>query len=133
MRLPFPKLELRYRLVSKMVTGEKMSKATCMAVVSMEFEPQWLGLSREERRGYASQMDAILKKHPDVQVRWFDSDALGTGFSDFVMCEFHELEHYHFLWEELRDTVVFSMPYLRIKSVMLGIERGYERYEATQP
>lgn len=74
----------------------------------------------------------IAARHPDVSLRWFDADALGHGYSDFVVCEFSEMARYHFLWEELRDTALFSTPYLHIKDVILGIERGYELYEAAR-
>lgn len=45
--------------------------------------------------------------------------------------ECNDLEHYHFLWEELRDSVLFTTPYARLKDVVLGLERGYQRYEAS--
>jgi len=103
-----------------------------IAIVLLEFEARWLALSREERGGWAARIAAILVRHPGVGVRWFDADALGRGYTDMVLCEFDDLMAYHFLWEELRDTELFSTPYLRIKDVQLGIERGYEAYEAAQ-
>ena len=35
-------------------------------------------------------------------------------------------------FQELRDTELFSRPYVRIVNVFLGIERGYEEYENRQ-
>jgi hypothetical protein len=102
------------------------------AIVALEFEPAWLALDRGERNRYAALVVEIAARHPSVSFRWFDADALGHGYTDFALCEFDEVEAYHFLWEELRDTKLFSVPYLRIRNVMLGIERGYQRYEAAR-
>jgi hypothetical protein len=101
-----------------------------VAVVLLQFEPRWLALPREERRKVAAVVTEIVARHPDVAVRWFDADALGHGYTDFVTCEFSEMAAYHFLWEELRDSTLFTTPYVHIKDVVLGIERGYEAYES---
>lgn len=106
------------------------SRLSIAAVVRLDFEPAWLGLSRDARRDFASRISAILERHPDVDMTWFDADALGSGYSDFTICRFDDLKAYHFLWEELKDTELFSRPYLRIIDVTLGIEQGYEAYEA---
>ena len=100
------------------------------AIVLLQFEPSWLALSRAQRGAIAAVVTEIVGRHPDVALRWFDADALGHGYTDFVVCEFTEIAAYHFLWEELRDSTLFSTPYLHIKDVVLGIERGYEVYES---
>lgn len=107
------------------------SRPRYAVVVLIEFEPTWLALPRERRREVAGSLQAIVDRHPEVQVRWFDADAFGRGYSDFVLCECSDLERYHFLWEELRDSVLFTTPYARQKDVVLGLERGYQRFEAS--
>jgi len=99
------------------------------AVVRLAFEPAWLALPREERRRWAGCAAEIAGRHANVSMTWYDSDALGSGYTDFVICRFSDLLAYHFFWEELRDTELFSRPYVRIVDVALGIERGYEAYE----
>lgn len=100
------------------------------AVVKLAVEPAWLALPRDERRAIAAVIEDICARHPDVSLDWYDADALGNGFSDFAFCRFADLGAYHFLWEELKDTVLFAAPYMRIAGVDLGIARGYEAYEA---
>jgi hypothetical protein len=108
-----------------------MAKPRYLAVVRLAFEPAWLALPRDERRGHAARIAGILARHAEaVGVRWFDADALGAGWTDFVVCEFADLLAYHFLWEELRDDLLFARPYVRLVDVTLGLERGYEAYEA---
>jgi hypothetical protein len=99
--------------------------------VLLAFEPAWLALPRERRREVAAALQAIVGRHPEVHVRWFDADAFGRGYTDFVLCECNDLERYHFLWEELRDSVLFTTPYARLVDVVLGLERGYQRFEAS--
>lgn len=99
------------------------------AVVLLEFFPAWLALSRVKRNEIAGKAQDIIAKYPEVTVRWFDADALGHGYTDFAFCEFDDLQRYHFLWEALRDTEIFTHPYATIKDVILGIESGYQAYE----
>ena len=99
------------------------------AVVRLAFEPAWLALPRPERRTWAGRVSDLCARYPKVSLTWYDSDALGSGYTDFVICRFTDFAGYHFLWEELRDLELFSRPYVRIVDVTLGIERGYEAYE----
>ena len=111
---------------------EKASTARYVAVVLLEFQPAWLALSRSQRAARLATLRPAFERYPDVALRWLDADALGHGYSDFVVCEFSDLERYHFLWEEIRDSALFSVPFVAIKDVMLGIEGGFQRYEASQ-
>jgi hypothetical protein len=100
-------------------------------VVALQLLPSWLALDRGARRAKAEPMQAIAARHQSrVSFDWFDADALGNGFSDWVLCRFDDLDHYHALWEEIRDTEVFAHPYAEITQVMLGLADGYQRFEA---
>lgn len=103
-----------------------------IAIVYLAFEPCWLALTRPERRARAEQITAILQRHPGVQFSWFDADALSGDHTDFAICRFSDMRDYHHLWEELRDTSIFSKPYARIVNVTIGIENGFQDYEETR-
>ena len=103
------------------------------AIVALELLPAWLARSRDERNAATERLSPILERYHDVTFRWFDADALGSGYSDFVICEFSDLERYQFLWEEIRDTEFFTVPLASITSVMLGSENGFRRFEASRP
>ena len=107
-----------------------MSSLSMAAVVRLAVEPSGLAVPRTRRREIAAAIPDICARYPEVTLEWFDADALGNGFTDFVICRFSDMKSYHFLWEELKDTEVFAAPYMRISGVDLGIERGYEHYEA---
>ncbi|NVK33239.1 MAG: Darcynin 2 [Rhodobacteraceae bacterium] len=109
-----------------------MSKPLAMmAIVYLNVEPAWLALSREKRRSFAEMIGDILSRHPDVSFSWFDADALSGKCSDFAVCRFFDMRAYHHLWEELKDTEIFTHPYARIADVSLGIENGFQDYEDT--
>lgn len=100
------------------------------AVVTLKLLPEWLALDRAARREKAAELRGIVVRyHADVEVDWYDADALGTGYTDWVMCRFDSLDRYHALWEELRDLQFFSHPYAEIAQVLLGLNDGHQRYE----
>ncbi len=100
-----------------------------IAVVYLAFTPSWLALTRQQRRQHAALISEILARHPGVSFSWFDADALSGDHTDFAICRFTEMRAYHHLWEELRDTEIFSHPYARIVRVSMGIENGFQDYE----
>jgi len=112
------------------VSNDNVRPLPMAAIVYLAFETAWLALSREDRGAYAQMIGKILARHPKVSFDWYDADALSGGFSDFAICRFSDMRAYHHLWEELRDTEIFSKPFARIVNVTMGIENGFRDYEA---
>ena len=101
------------------------------AVVVLRLLPAWLALDRTTRNETSAPMLEIAARHrADVEVDWYDADALGSGHTDWILCRFDSLDRYHAMWEELRDLEFFSHPYAEIVQVLLGLNDGYRRYEA---
>jgi hypothetical protein len=101
------------------------------SVVVLRLLPSWLALDRATRQEKASAMFAIASAYEaDVEVSWFDADALGSGYTDWILCRFDSLDRYHAMWEELRDLEFFFHPYAEVVQVLLGLNDGYQRYEA---
>jgi len=100
-----------------------------VSILFFEAQPGWLALSREKRNEIMGPLRGILTKHSGVSLRWLDADTIGHGYTDMALCEYHDIRDYHFLWEELRDTPVFSVPYFILKSTSMGIEDAYVAYE----
>ncbi len=99
--------------------------------MTLRLLPQWLQLDRSTRNAMAAPLQTIAATYNDeVSVEWFDADALGTGYTDWVYCRFDSLDRYHSMWEELRDLQFFSHPYAEITQVILGLSDGYQRFEA---
>jgi len=101
------------------------------AVVVLRLLPDWLALDRATRRATSAPMLDIAGRYRDeVSVDWYDADALGTGYTDWILCRFDDIDRYHAMWEELRDLEFFFHPYAEIVQVLLGLQDGYERFEA---
>ncbi|AWB46532.1 Darcynin 2 [Paenibacillus sp. CAA11] len=102
-----------------------------MMIVLLEFYPSWLALPRERRRAYAASLQEILTKYSqDVNVRFFDAEALpGKDYTDFAVCETGDMQKYHFMWEEIRDSEVYTKGYMKIKDVVMGMENAFQAYE----
>ncbi|MDQ0201307.1 hypothetical protein [Neobacillus ginsengisoli] len=45
-------------------------------IVLVEFYPSWLAMTREERGKRANELKEVILKYPEVQVRFFDAEAL---------------------------------------------------------
>ncbi|MFS0559385.1 darcynin family protein [Terribacillus sp. 179-K 1B1 HS] len=102
-----------------------------MMIVLLEFYPSWLALPREERRRYASSLQEIMQTYEEhVKVRFFDAEALpGKDYTDFVICETDDMKSYHFMWEEIRDSIPYTKGYMKIKDVIMGMENAFQSYE----
>jgi hypothetical protein len=107
-----------------------MSDLNYGIIVMLEFYPSWLALPREKRRELAKDLYNIVGKYQEhVKVKFFDSDVLGGRYTDFVVCETKDMKQYHFMWEEIRDTVAYSHGYFKIKDVVIGIQNAYQQFE----
>ncbi|MBO9606208.1 MAG: Darcynin 2 [Paenibacillaceae bacterium] len=100
-------------------------------MVKLEFYPAWLRLARTERRDLAQDMYGIIGRYAGkVEVEFYDADALHGGFTDFVICRTEDMKHYHYMWEEIRDTRAYAGGYVKIVDVTIGIRDAHRAYEA---
>jgi hypothetical protein len=93
-----------------------------MAVIEFQILPKWFELDSRTQRDYAIQLSQMMKRYKDVDSRWFDTDAWTGEFSDFVICEFENLQEYNDMWSELRRHPFLATPYARIGQVLMGME-----------
>ncbi|MDN5203060.1 hypothetical protein QQ008_16850 [Fulvivirgaceae bacterium BMA10] len=91
----------------------------------------WLQLSREERgEFFEKELAPIMVKYQQaLTIRLFDSEAFHAKTSDFMIVECTDLEQYYFFIEEIRDTKLFSEPYIELTDVIMGIENGFKQFE----
>jgi hypothetical protein len=97
-----------------------------MSVVEFEILPAWFELDARTQRDYAKQVGGLMKRHPNLHSRWFDSDAWTGEFTDFFLCEFEDLEAYNEMWSEMRRHPLLATPYARIGHVLMGMELNME-------
>ncbi len=100
-------------------------------LVLYQVNNHWLTLTREERSNfYEGKMLPLIKKFSNqLSVRLFDSEAFHAETSDYMIIECSDLKDYYYFMEYLRDTELFSKPYLVLKDVIIGIENGFKAFE----
>ncbi len=94
----------------------------------------WLSLNREERNQFTEkELSPILQKFEDrLKVRFYDSEAFHAKTSDFLIVETKLLKDFYFFMEYIRDTKLFTKPYIELNDIILGIEGGFEDFEKTE-
>ncbi|GEM47532.1 darcynin family protein [Deinococcus cellulosilyticus] len=92
--------------------------------------PAWLRLTRQERTAFRERvLEPIFAIHASVEVQAFDAEAFSASCSDFLILRTPDLQAYYHLMEALRDTEMFTVPYLEVKDIIIGLQDGYQRYE----
>ena len=94
--------------------------------------PAWLRLSRAERNAFnATHVRPIFEKHAErISARFCDAEAFSARCSDFVIFQMRALKDFYAMFEELRDTPLFTEPYLTVNDLIVGLEDGFQHFEA---
>jgi hypothetical protein len=101
-----------------------------VVLVSLTALPAWLALTREERgRVVAEEVEPAAAAHPACTLRWIDAEAFTATCSDVLLVETEDLRAWTHLWERLRDSSLFAVPYFALEGIVLGVEDGYVDYE----
>lgn len=93
--------------------------------------PAWLSLSRDERRAaVAEHVAPLLAKHrATTSVRWYDAEAFSANPTDLAVIDTTSLQDWYDLYEGLRDSPLWTVPYFRTEQVILAVEQGFRDYE----
>jgi hypothetical protein len=93
----------------------------------------WLALTPNERFAFLGETIApILGRHPDVSMRFFDSEAFHAGCTDVVMWETASILSYQAIVEELRETLFWG-GYFEIVDIVASIENAYALHYRVDP
>ena len=96
--------------------------------------PSWLRLDRDQRAAVVERdVTPSLAAHPAITARWVDVEAFTADSSDILLVETDALRDWNHLFEALRDTSLFAVPYFRLDRILIGAQDGFRDYEATQP
>jgi hypothetical protein len=92
----------------------------------------WLALTPKDRYKYFYEVIfPILKKYPKVSMRFFDSEAFNSDFSDLLMWETSDIMSYQSIVEELRETKFWG-PYFSIRQIVPSIENAFDHHYKTE-
>jgi hypothetical protein len=93
----------------------------------------WLRMSPKERFEFRDTIIApILKKYPEVKMRFFDSEAFSGRYTDVLMWETSSVKDYQFLIDELRDTLFWGT-YFDVVEIVPAIEEAYAHVHSVEP
>ncbi|MFJ6747907.1 MULTISPECIES: darcynin family protein [unclassified Streptomyces] len=100
---------------------------TYTILVTCNFAPSWLALSRPERKAYrAAHVIPLFARHADhLSARFHDSESFHAEFSDLILFETESLEHYFLLIEDLRDCPLLTEGHVTLQESFIAIENGY--------
>jgi chlorite dismutase len=88
----------------------------------------WLKLEPKERFGFLDKtIQPILKNHPTVKMRFYDSEAFSGKASDIIVWETDDLRSYQHLVEELRESDFWGT-YFEVLDIIPTIENAYAEY-----
>lgn len=88
--------------------------------------PEWLALSRSERRRIAdAALGTVLGGRVSTSMRFFDAEAFSARCSDIAVFTTTDLAEYYLVIEELRDSALFTTPYFRLDELILALEDGH--------
>jgi chlorite dismutase len=89
---------------------------------------EWRQLSDDEQAAFISgTILPILHRNPTVKMRYFDSDAYSTRFTDVVMWETPDLAAYEAVVDELRATKFWG-DYYEVIDIVTAVESGASRH-----
>lgn len=91
--------------------------------------PEWLSLSREERRRIG---DGAMAAAGFASVRHFDAEAFSAVCSDVVMVTAPDARAQNAAMERLRDTPIFAAPYFDLVAIIPTLEDGFREFEAAE-
>ena len=95
--------------------------------------PQWLALKPEQRFAFlGSDIEPILKKHPGVRMRFFDSEAYNARVSDVILWETADLGRYQSVVESLRESRFWGT-YFEVVDILPAIENAYAAHYDVKP
>ncbi|MFJ3974639.1 darcynin family protein [Streptomyces sp. NPDC090021] len=102
---------------------------TYVVMNMLQFQPAWLRLDRSERARVWETVKALAARDEGIRLRWFDAEAFCADYSDILFVETEDLSGYYMFWEAVRDTELFSVPYVEVKQIAIGVEDGFAAYD----
>jgi Darcynin, domain of unknown function len=114
-------------------SGNKMMELNHVYFMLVKTTNTWLQFSVKDRFKFLEETIApILQKHPDVAMRFFDSEAFSGRYTDVLMWETSEVKSYQSLVEDLRSTLFWGT-YFEIIEIVPTIENAYALFNEVNP
>lgn len=98
---------------------------TVIALVTMQ--PSWLRLSPGDRTAFNREhVTPVLTRHaPAVSARQVDVEAFTARCSDVLIFTTADLDAFRALWDDLRETPLFSEPHMVVDDLLVGVDADH--------
>jgi Darcynin, domain of unknown function len=121
------------RFITLPNSGDNMKELNHVYFMLVKTTTTWLQFSVNERFKFLEETIApILQKHPDVAMRFFDSEAFSGHYTDVLMWETSDVKGYQSLVEDLRATLFWDT-YFEIIEIIPAIENAYALFNGVNP
>jgi hypothetical protein len=85
----------------------------------------WLDLPNEKRAAFfEGTVKPLLRKCPDVKIRFFEPEAFSTAATDILLCETKSLSTWAWFCDHLRDTLFWDH-YFEVREILPALEGNY--------
>lgn len=93
----------------------------------------WINLPPDSRFAFFdSEIEPILKAHPSVKMRFFDTEGFNSRVTDVMVWETADLDRYQLVVEKLRESKFWGS-YFDIVEILPGIENAYAKNYNVKP
>ena len=112
-------------------TDTTYSTPTYTIFIHLRTTRHWLELSRGHRAAViAEHVAPLLERYASTtSLRWFDAEAFSADPTDIAVVTTTALQDWYDLYEELRDSPLWTVPYFTTDRIVLALEQGFEGFE----
>lgn len=90
----------------------------------------WLALTRPRRQEViVEHVEPVLRRHDEVMISWIDAEAWSAVPSGVLPAQTDDGTARPDLFEELRDTPLWSVPYFVAERIIPAVEDAFLDYE----
>jgi hypothetical protein len=87
----------------------------------------WLSLSTQERHKFLKEeIVPLLRKRPELTVRYFDAEAFSAKASDVLLWETKDLAAWQWMTDHLRETLYWDH-YFEVVEILPALEANFLR------
>jgi hypothetical protein len=123
-----------YKLLKKLTMEQSVKKPlTFTMFMLVKTTNTWLQLEPKARFDFLDKtIQPILKSHPTVKMRFYDSEAFSGSASDIIVWETDDLRAYQHLIEVLRESIFWGT-YFDVINIIPTIENAYAEMYDVKP
>ncbi|MEO0962724.1 MAG: darcynin family protein [Pseudomonadota bacterium] len=111
----------------------KSGPLTFTVFMLVKSTPAWLKLAPKERFAFLeSDITPILAAHPEVKLKFYDSEAYNSTITDVMVWETDDLRRYQSVVENLRESDFWDT-YFEVREILPSLQNAYAMHYDVVP